>query len=749
MPPRFWEKVEGMMVNRILLGSCALLPLCWSVAAHAEDQAPPPAAEESPEPMATDIVVTARKRAESLQDVPVSITAVNSDLIEQYNIVKIDQVGALTPNVNMSYGSVLPTMFTAYIRSLGNRSGNISYSTPVAVSVDGVYYSTISGSLVDVFDVNQIEVLRGPQGTLQGRNAPGGAVNVTTRRPTGDLGMRWELSYARFDQLQARGAVDAPIVDGVLAAKVSGFYNHGGDFMNNLTLGIREGGGVNNYGGRLGLLFTPSSDLEAYLTIDYVRDSSSQPPNRPRPHAGSLGSVADGSFEPEPTVCTVFGFCTEYGKYETGADFVKHAYLKNVGTTLNVDWDLGPVALTSVTGYRHVRDNLKFDADALPVVANHFVDKPQDLKQFSQELRLASNGSGPLTYVFGLYALQFKYNFVQTLALGGPLAGMPPGTSFGRSRASADKTKSFAIFGQATYKITDQWSISGGARQTWDHKRLTATPSFPGPSQQFKTDFENLSVEAGTEFRFDDDRMAYFRFSQGYRAGGFNEGGAFPTINVYKPENVDSYEVGLKSQWFDRRLTFNLSAFHYDYSGLQIIVLEGTGNINRIVNTETTKIRGVELEAIVSPTDNFQLRGTLGYLHTRYPDQIVNLGAGPINLRNVQKDNAPKWTGFVNANYHIPLGSDDGGIDLSADVSYKSTFALNPNPTPITIQKSYALVNGSITYTTPDDKYSISLFGTNLTNKYYKIAGETGNNFFIWETVGRPRSYGVKMSAKF
>jgi len=208
--------------------------------------------------------------------------------------------------------------------------------------------------------------------------------------------------------------------------------------------------------------------------------------------------------------------------------------------------------------------------------------------------------------------------------------------------------------------------------------------------------------------------------------------------------------VGFKTQWLDRRLTLNLAGFHYNYDGLQIVTLTGSvaGNINRIVNTGTTKIRGVEAELIAIPFDNFTIRGTAGYLDAEYPSQIVNLGLGDINLADVEKDNAPKWTGYLGADYVIPFDSG-ATIRLGADMNYKSRFATNPNPTPIAIQDKYALVNASITYTAPEDQFSVQIFGQNLTDKYYKIIGESGNNFFLWDTVGRPLTYGVKLSANF
>lgn len=746
------------------LATSALALMVGISPAYAQNAAPAEtsASGDSNASADADIIVMARKRAESIQNVPVSITAVNSAIIERNNIVKIDKVGALTPNVVLAPPAVVPTVLTAFIRGIGNRTANSYQSPPIAVAVDGIYYTTIAGSLVDIFDVEQIEILRGPQGTLQGRNSPGGVISVTTRRPSGEYGARAEVSYERFDLIQGKVSVEAPIVKDVLAAKISGFYSDGGDFMNNLTLGRKEGGGVHNWGGRLSVLFTPSSDFDAYFTADYVRDSSSQPANRPRPHAGSKGSNVDGSFEAQPVVCSVYGYCDEnaYGKYETGAGFADHPTATNVGLALTMNWDLGAAKVTSVSGYRKIKDNVRLDADYLPDTILDFYHYPRLNRFYSQELRIASDGQSPLEWVVGIYALNSNIRNQQTLRLGGLLVGRPRDQSILSTKAGEETTKSFAVFGQASYKVTDRWSISGGARQSWDKKKLTVIPVVPAPaidgSRDFKTDFKNTSIELGTDFQFDPHKLAYFRFAQGYRAGGFNEGVPYAQISTYKPETVDSYEFGLKTQWWDRRITANLSAFHYDYKNMQIVTLtsQSGGSVNRIINADTAKVDGIEFETTIRPTDQLTLRGTLGYLHFEYPNQMVNLGtcvptANCVNLRNVRKDNAPKFTGYFGADYDIPIAGDGGSVMLSADVSYRSRASTNPVPTPIAMQDGYALVNGSITYKTADDHYTISIFGRNLTNKYYKVIGETGGNFFIWENVGRPRTYGIRAAMKF
>lgn len=724
--------------------TCSIFALQGAALAQPMDASP---ADESAamDDSGYEIVVLARKRAESIQDVPVSVTAINAATIERNNIIKIDQIAAVTPNVNFQQNGTIPTSIAAYIRGIGSRAADPIQDLPIAISIDGVYLSDIAGSLVDVFDVQQVEVLRGPQGTLQGRNSPGGAINITTRRPTGELGARFEASYARFDEVQLKGAVEGPIAGDVVAAKLSAFFNDGGNFMTNINTGKRTNGGLTNWGGRVGVLLTPTPDFTAYLTADYVRDTSPQSAIRAVPHAGPRGPL-----QPEPRVCSLFGFCSPLGKYETGATYLKHNSAKTGGVGLNADWDIGSVTLTSVTGYRYANEIVNVDNEGLPPVIVNVEDRTTKIRAVSQELRLASNGNGPLDYVVGVYASRSRFNLFQPLRLGGPLVGQPEPSV--RTAERSQVTKSFAIFGQASYNITDQWSVSGGARKTFDRKKLTAQPSVPGPEGTFKAKFDDLSIEAGTEFRFSPGKLAYFRFSQGYRAGGLNGSAPLTDINVYEPEKVNSYEVGLKTEWLDNRLIANLSGFYYDYSDLQIIAVDATprGAINRIVNVEGATIYGLELESTFRPSEVLTFSGSLGYLHTEYRSQIANLGFGPIDLKGLPKDFAPKLTGYFAVDYTVPLGEgDNGALVFNADVSYKSKRYTNPIPNPVSVQNETALVNAAVTYRTADERYSVTLFGRNLTNKYYKLTGETGGGLFTWDSVGRPRTYGIRATAKF
>jgi iron complex outermembrane receptor protein len=685
--------------------------------------------------------------------VPASVTAINSALIERNNIVRIDQVAAITPNIQIQQISVNPTNISAYIRGIGNRAQEPSQDIPIAISIDGVYLADIAGSLLDVFDVQQIEVLRGPQGTLQGRNSPGGAINVTTRRPTGDLGARLEISYERFDMVSLKASVEGPIIDDKMAVKLSAFRNSGGGFMRNTQTG-EDIGDIRNWGGRLGLLLTPSERVTVYLTADYLRDRSETPALR-----YVADGIADGPRQPVPAACVPYGYCTPNRKYESSSNFLEGTSSKNGGVGANIDVDLGNVMVTSITGFRYVNENHNSDVDNSPATVLHVVDRSIRTRAISQELRLASSGNARFNYLVGIYGIRSKFDLVQPLALGSGALGLPaPFFVINATSARRQVARSGAFFAQASYKITDRWSISGGARRTWDQKHMISTPSFPAasPADTFddRVSFKNLSVEAGSEYKFDRNIMAYFRFAQGYRAGGFNgDASSVPAINTYRPEELDSYEVGLKTELFDRKMTANISAFHYNYGNIQILAVERSptvGVVQRIVNGDAIKINGVELEMGFRPSSQLTFNGSLGYLDAKYSSQIVDIGFGPVDLKGVRKDYAPRWTGYFATDYRVPLDQGASGeLVFGGSVNYKGAMATNPVDNPVGYQRQYALVDASITYRTDNQKYSVQVFGRNLTDKYYKTTGEAAGGFTLFEAVGRPRSYGIRGSAKF
>jgi len=701
-----------------------------------------------------EIVVTARKRAESIQNVPISVTAVTAALVEQKNIVKIDQLAQLVPNTFMRSSGVITTELNTYIRGIGDRSSEPSQDIPIAESIDGVYLANTAGSLVDVFDIQQVEVLRGPQGTLQGRNSPAGAVNITTRRPTGEYALRTQVSYENYNNLQLKAFAEAPIVKDVLAVKVSAFDNHGGNFMLNELTGKRGEGGTYDAGGRVGLLYTPMSNFKAYLTADYTNDTSPPGPLRPRPHAGTLPPPLPGGLpEPAPKACTAYGFCTAYPEYSYGSNFSGPQHGKIGGSALNADWDVGPVTITSVTGYRYVDQVTTLDNDALPATILNVFDRRVKVNSESEELRVASNGNNRLTYVGGVYYLHSHFDFSRSTTLGGGVVGLPTSAFLKATTVRHQNTDSYAVFGQASYEVIDKWSLSGGIRQSWDKKDLIATPTLTSGTGEFKANFSKPTAELGTEYRFDVDKMLYFRFSQGYRAGGLNGAAtSLLAVNVYKPETVNAYEVGLKSEWFQRRLTANLTAFHYNYHDLQIGAVQFeplvAGFTTRLVNARGLKTDGLEFETNYRPTDALTITGNVSYLHAKYLSQILNLGGGAQQMADVPKDSVPKFSGFLGVDYNFPL-TNGAEFVWAGGVQYKGAEMLNPLVEFIGYQPAYALVDSSLTYRNSNGKFSIALYGQNLFDKYYKINGDSGTNIFEWDIVGRPRTYGVRLIKDF
>lgn len=699
-----------------------------------------------------DIVVTARKRSESLQDVPIAVTVVQTEALERRNITRLDQLGAVIPNATVKTGATIPTEVQPFIRSIGDRSSEPAQDLPVAISIDGVYLVNVAGSNVDVFDIEQVEVLRGPQGVLQGRNSPGGAINIRTKRPSGEFHGRASASYERFDSVQLKGYLEAPLIDDVLAAKISAFRINGGNYSENLLTGQKDSGGQEAWGGRVGLLFTPTLNLTAYLSADYLEDSSPLPAFRPANHVGTLPAPYPGAYvEPQPTVCARFNECTTYERFTNGLGVKGPNRSKNRSVSLNVDWKLGGATLSSVTGYRAINQLTNADVDA--TVSQIFDLQPRKVKirAISQELRLASDTDSRFSWLVGGYLLRSRIDLVRTAVLGGPLVGQPAGTSVSSTQRRSPDTDSYALFGQLGYEITDKWDISVGGRQSWDKKMLSSTPSAVSGTGTFERDYKALTAEVTTRYHFTPDILGYLKFSQGYRAGGFNGGASnLAAVNSFEPEKVDSYEAGLKSSWLDRRLVMNLTAFHYDYRDLQILALDpapGAGIVQRVVNVSGMDIDGVELESSFQVSDYFRLSGNLSYLHAEYRPQILNLGLGGVQMADQKRQYAPKWTGLLQADYTIPIS--DSSLVISGNVNYRSETLLNDVPTAVAIQPAYAMVDAEISYHAPDDRFVVSVFGQNLTDKYYRSYGEPAGGLLYYVIDGRPRTYGVRLTAQF
>lgn len=694
-----------------------------------------------------EITVTARKRKESAQTVPVSVTALSGELLERSEVKDIADVDSFAPNVQIAPVTVNPGAVVAFIRGVGNRAQSPQVDSPVAISVDGVYLTQVSGGLVDVFDMQGVEVLRGPQGTLQGRNSPGGAINLTTRRPGDAFGVQGEMGMGRFGQRSTRFAVEGPLSGDKLSARLSvGTDNFDGQVWDP-TVG-QHLGGHETMTFRTGLLFKPTENLKAYFTADYTNLEFEQ--------AGLRYMGTDESYprQPSPLACTAFGFCTPDDRYTTHTEFNRNSKVRQGGLSSTIDWTLGGVNLTSVTGYREINDVSNVDIDATSLSILNAVDRDLYVKQITQELRLSSERGGGfdfggnLDWVAGLYYVNGYYNQVQPITL----------DQFGVATTLLQNQDldSYAAFAHGIYKITDRWSVSLGGRESYDKKKSDGVaPGFTEADRDFiKGHWSNFSFEGGTEFRVTPDHLLYARYAQGYRAGGIDEINTPGEKHKFKPETVDTYEIGAKTEWFERRLLLNLSLFWSDYKDLQRDVVRPVTNggvAQGIENAATATIKGVEFESTFRAARTVTLRSTLAYLDASYDKFVADIGTGTVeDNSDLHLPFTPKFTGMLAMDWDVPVG-DMGVVTFTPDVRYQSKSNLTPLDVHVSQQSGYALANASATFNADSTKvdWGFGLYVRNIFDQHYIEGAEPTGGVTAWQLEGLRRNWGARVFFKF
>lgn len=692
-----------------------------------------------------EIIVTAQKREERLQDVPLAVSAVTGDQIAARGFANIAQLSQLAPNVNLNEGIVNPTSLVPFIRGIGLVDNTPETDPPIAVSIDGVYLSSAYGGLVDAFDIQQVEILRGPQGTLQGRNAPGGAVNIITRRPGDEWVGRAMVEYGRFDDFRMNVGVDGPLIEGVLGLKLAGMRRKSDGYQKNVTTGERFGG-RDTWALKGGLEITPTEKLNIWLGGDYTKDKS--PPAAFRP-------ANDGKNYPRPETgdqtntlaCSMFGDCTPYPKYTTGQTIFGDNNVTNWGLVANASYDAEAVTLTSVTGYRKIKDSYSLDIDATPFPLLEAHPTIVDAKTFSQEFRIASNQGGSLSFndhvqwMIGGYHMNYKFTRVTDLFV----FNNDIGTDYGQ------KLKSYAIFGNINVTPVENLELSVGARQNWDKKDFTHfTFGF-----EDKASWKKFVFDAGARYKFSPDHMGYLRFARGFRPGGFNQ-----NTFTYAPETVDSWEAGLKTQWLDRRLTLNLAGFYYTYKGLQrqtdLYDPATTAFIRVTSNVGKAHAYGLELEMNAQPVDGLNLNFALGYLDAKYDKWLdfegIDASGNPIPVDNsgLPVYHAPKWTVSAGVSYEIPVQTSIvGSITPAVNVYHKSAHFTQAQAIPVSYENGYTLLNASLKLKDPSGRFALTVFGDNLLDQYHQNSGGALGGLGNYLHDAPPRTYGVRFEMEF
>ncbi|MDE2597551.1 MAG: TonB-dependent receptor [Sphingomonadales bacterium] len=696
---------------RNLFTATALTTLAaFAVPAFAQE-APQAAQQEDQQTAADDglgdIVVTAQKRSENVQSVPIAISAVGSAFLESRGVDSIDKLGAIAPNVKIERAPSSKTISQISIRGSVTINPAITWEPAVGLYLDGVYIAKAQGSIFDVADLERVEVLRGPQGTLYGRNALAGAVNLVTKKPSGELGGLAEVTYGSFNEWKFRGVLDLPQM-GILSAKISGQYRRRDGLINvvpNPVAGVpaarassmTEADTIRNGSLMVQLRAEFSDAITADYTYDYTK--SDQTPPFSQLLAVNRNRDPRDIFDPAGPGYAYGGAFFPLDKYTnatrvTTASIDAPAYemSRSYGHALTLTADLGAATLKSITAYRNLKwsDGLDLDGSPLPVA---FTQRITTYDAWSQELQLTGTAfSDRLSYVLG------AFYFNENAATDNPQTYFGGGTDLD-SRYGA-KTQAFALYAQTDYKITDALKLTLGARYTHEKKDVTRffKVNVDAASNIFSpvvvanipygvvpaAKYNDFSPAATLSYEFTPDINGYVRFAKGFKSGGFNgetnvfvaptaacPTGATELCDPYKPEKVDSYEIGLKTRLLDNHVILNVAAFRDEHKDIQLsIFTASTGAASVVRNAAAARIQGLEFETVLRPTDTITINGSLAILDAMYKSYI---DGGLDVSKNRAFPHAPKITASAGIDWKV-LAGDWGKLNLYADVSHVSNY---------------------------------------------------------------------------
>jgi iron complex outermembrane recepter protein len=749
-------------LRRCCLSLAGTSVLAFTTPAFAQEA---PGAEEAD---SNEIIVTARRRNESLQDTPVAVTAINASMIADKAAVNIGDLTGAAPNLLITNQNSGAAAANLSIRGLTYADVEKSQEPTVGVVVDGVFIGTSTGQFFDFFDIEQIEVLRGPQGTLFGRNTIGGVINIRRTRPTGEFGGKVEASYGRFNTLATRAVLNVPIIDGSgLAAKFFYFHNETDGWYRQSQTGERRGFSNNENFGASFSIEPAGSGLDALLTVEK--------------QVQKFDPVVSNLTNSTELFC---GLIPAQECNRNGTDDLYTVFgLPNVGTysapsvTFEVNYDLGGVKLTSVSGFRKSTENQTQDFDGSSTDL-YYVNRAQDYKQWSQELRLAGDIGSSFDYVAGVYYFKSRYNLTQHTRLFAFNPTVDPRVFDTNPQDVQGKTRSYAIFGDFNWAFADRFRLSFGGRFTNDKKSLTN--AFGGVQiGQGEDSFKKFTPKVGIDWRPDDNTMLYASWSRGYRSGGFSPraGSAASASIAYQPETVDSYEVGAKFDLFDRMLQLNLAGFYSKYEDLQqnntlFCATCATQNETVTSNVGSATIKGFEMDFTARPAEGLRLTGSLGLLDSKFKDFVVG-GISPVTGLVIPFDYSgndliynPDVTASIAADYTIPTGFGE----VVANVGYRyigrydqqiSTAGLTGDTTngPVTVTgndprvrtDAQNLLDASLTtrFDLAGTEAHLTIFGRNLLDDRGMTHGFTVAGLWSFGTAREPRTYGATLGIKF
>lgn len=709
-----------------------------------------------------EIVVTAERRETNLQDTPLAVTALTADALQASGVSVINDLAATVPNLTSTTGPQGSSDANFFVRGVGQFDFIITNDPGVGLYVDGVYLGRTVGAMLDSGDIERVEVLRGPQGTLFGRNTLGGAVNIVSRQPDPSaFSGNATATYGSRDRIEFAGGVNAPI-GGDSAVRVSGFYRNQDGFARNAVTGERFGA-TERYGGRAQLRLGFGENLRIDLAADYSLDKSNPAPS-------VLRAIAPAPFFP----AGAFGDVQDPDNfYRIFASNSPEARNETYGFSGTVTLELGNATLKSISAYRKLDGFSTSDPDGTRyTLYDQNVTTKQN--QFSQELQLAGTALGDrLSYLLGGY--YFRENAEQVLALCFAPINSPAAAPFAPcntwTQGNAQKTRSYAVFGQARFELVDSLSVTLGGRYTWDKKDIISnqvfdfrpagtpfnpTPGAPPPGLQIvapivtdladSVDFEKFTPKVGVEYQPNSDLLIFASYSKGFRAGGFNGRLIVPQASVpsYAPDTNDTYEIGFKSDWLDRSVRINGTLFYSKYKDIQQTIVDPVVQF-RVANAGDATLKGFELELTAVPTDGLRFDAAVGYTASRFKN--VPATVGPINGNRLPF--SPEWTVSAGVEYAIDLGG--GTLTPRVDYRLQSDVFFTAFNLPFEEQGDYGILNARLSWTDANERFNVAIYGQNLSDTEYYTFGQDAltTQGVAYNYLGRPREFGVTVGYRF
>lgn len=727
-----------------------------------------------------EIVVTAQKRAERLQEVPLAVSAVTAQGFERFASPDIADLSGAMPNVYMQPTAGGSSILAVAIRGIQYAENEKSIEPPVGVVVDGVYLGTAQGGLLETFDIERLEVLRGPQGTLFGKNTTGGVVNAIRTRPTGEFGAKLGATVGSFDRRELKAVLNFPIARDLLAGKVSVFHEEA-DGVPHLFEPGRTDGDRDYWAGSVSLLFTPTDSLELQLTYDLLRDRGEGPAvfNMYQRTPTTLPTNPAIVLPPD-TPCGVLNLCPAYDLKHSRIDNSGIAHADSDAITANLKWNLAErLTFISITGWRDAVEEIANDFDATEQSIFHTLRPHDGFEQLSQEFRLEGELGDAVDFVAGLFYFDSDYETeVSRVQDFGYIRGNPaligvrsllfPGATISSRVYVRHRSESLAAFAQVDFDITSKLTLTTGARFTRDEKRMIYELRNPdgtviGPAQgaqlvqsiDTEDSWEEFTPRVALQYRFTDDLQAYGSFTRGFNAGGYS--GRAPdilTVGPYEPEIVDAIEVGLKSEWLERRLRLNLALFRNDYSDKQEEVNRNTSIPpffgTTVTNASSATIQGVELEASAVPAYGLTLDASLGYLDAQYDDFTADItGRGVTDNSDLKLRRAPELTASGGGEYRFAVGPGEAAVRARYRYIGEHELAVTNDPLGHVKGTGYVDASTSYEFELGGVEWLINAYGRNLTdeirpNVYFRTGG-----FLAFTSAPLGREYGVELTATF